>query len=104
MAEISRNPFLLMGIAFTPADNALRLSFGKRAVGSAAAVMTKNVPDYAVAAGNPAQVIKYLDGSRFADKMQKAIFKLTASVSAYSARDACFCIVLRARGHTVRRR
>lgn len=104
MAEISRNPFLLMGIAFTPADNALRLSFGKRAVGSAAAVMTKNVPDYAVAVGDPAQIIRYPDTSRFADKMQKAIFKLTTSVSVHLRGGACFCIVLRARGHTVRRR
>lgn len=106
MAEISRNPFLLMGITFTPADNALRLSFGKRAVGGAAAVMTKNVPDYAVAVGNPPQDIKYLDASRFHDEAQNSTFilKWTASVSAYSARDACFCIVLRARGHTVRRR
>ena len=105
MAEISRNPFLLMGIAFTPADNALRLSFGKRAVGSAAAVMTKNVPDYAVAAGNPAQVIKHPDAAVFPTqhKYSTPILKLTASVSAYSVRRR-FCIVSHARGHTVRRR
>lgn len=54
-----------MGITFTPADNALRLSSGKRAAGGAAAVMTKNVPDYAVAAGNPAQVIKHPDAAVF---------------------------------------
>ena len=113
MAEISRNPFLLMGIAFTPADNALRLSFGKRAVGSAAAVMTKNVPDYAVAAGNPAQVIKHPDAAVFPTqhkdsfptqhKNSTPILKLKASVSAYSVRRR-FCIVSHARGHTVRRR
>ena len=113
MAEISRNPFLLMGITFTPADNALRLSFGKRAVGGTAAVMTKNVPDYAVAAGNPAQVIKHPDAAVFPTqhkdsfpaqhKNSTPILKLTASVSAYSVRRR-FCIVSHARGHTVRRR
>lgn len=105
MAEISRNPFLLMGITFTPADNALRLSFGKHAVGGAAAVMTKNVPDYAVAAGNPAQVIKHPDAAVFPaqHKNSTPILKLTASVSAYSVRRR-FCIVSHARGHTVRRR
>lgn len=41
----------------------------KRAVVGAAAVVTKDVPDYAVAVGNPAQVIKYLDASRFHDEV-----------------------------------
>lgn len=39
----------LRGIEFSPTDHALRLSFVRRAV------------------GNPAQVIRYLDASRFAD-------------------------------------
>lgn len=39
-----------MGIEFSPADHALRLSFVRHAV------------------GNPAQVIRYLDASRFADE------------------------------------
>ena len=34
-----------------------------------AAVVTKDVPDYAVAVGNPAQVIKYLDANRFHDEV-----------------------------------
>lgn len=42
-------PFWLSGIEFSPADHALRLSFVRHAV------------------GNPAQVIRYLDASRFAD-------------------------------------
>lgn len=42
-------PFWLRGIEFSPADHALRLSFVRHAV------------------GNPAQVIRYLDASRFAD-------------------------------------
>lgn len=41
--------FWLRGIEFSPADHALRLSFVRHAV------------------GNPAQVIRYLDASRFAD-------------------------------------
>lgn len=40
---------LARGIEFSPADHALRLSFVRHAV------------------GNPAQVIRYLDASRFAD-------------------------------------
>lgn len=40
---------------------------GKHAVIGAASVVTKDVPDYAVAVGNPAKVIKYLDADRFDD-------------------------------------
>lgn len=38
---------------------------GKYAVVGAGAVVTKDVPDYAVVVGNPARVIKTLDKSRF---------------------------------------
>ena len=38
---------------------------GKHAVVGAASVVTKDVPDYAVAVGNPARVIKMLDADRF---------------------------------------
>ena len=41
------------------------VSIGKHAIVGAASVVTKDVPDYAVAVGNPARVIKYLDASRF---------------------------------------
>ncbi len=41
---------------------------GKHAIVGAASVVTKDVPDYAVAVGNPAKVIKYLDADRFPDK------------------------------------
>lgn len=41
---------------------------GKHAVVGAASVVTKDVPDYAVAVGNPAKVIKYLEADRFSDK------------------------------------
>lgn len=40
---------------------------GKHAVVGAAAVVTKDVPDYAVVVGNPARVIKTLDPSKFED-------------------------------------
>lgn len=38
---------------------------GRHAVVGAASVVTKDVPDYAVAVGNPARVIKMLDKARF---------------------------------------
>ena len=38
---------------------------GRHAVVGAASVVTKDVPDYAVAVGNPARVIKMLDKERF---------------------------------------
>ncbi len=41
---------------------------GRHAIVGAAAVVTKDVPDYAVAVGTPAQIIKYLDASRFHDE------------------------------------
>ena len=40
---------------------------GRHAVVGASSVVTKDVPDYAVVAGNPARVIKMLDESRFND-------------------------------------
>lgn len=49
MVEIGKAVWL-RGIEFSPADHALRLSFVRHAV------------------GNPAQVIRYLDASRFADE------------------------------------
>ena len=44
------------------------VTVGKYAIVGAAAVVTKDVPDYAVAVGNPARVIKYLDKEKFARK------------------------------------
>lgn len=41
---------------------------GRHAVVGAAAVVTKDVPDYAVAVGNPAKVVKMLDKDRFQDE------------------------------------
>lgn len=41
------------------------VTVGKYAIVGAASVVTHDVPDYAVAAGNPARVIRMLDASRF---------------------------------------
>ena len=41
------------------------VTIGKYAIVGAASVVTKDVPDYAVAVGNPARVVKYLDKDRF---------------------------------------
>ena len=41
------------------------VTVGKYAIVGAASVVTKDVPDYAVVVGNPAQVIKFLDKDRF---------------------------------------
>lgn len=44
------------------------VTVGKYAIVGAASVVTKDVPDYAVAVGNPARVIKYLDKEKFANE------------------------------------
>ncbi len=41
---------------------------GRHAVVGAGSVVTKDVPDYAVAVGNPARVIKLLDKTRFKEE------------------------------------
>lgn len=41
------------------------VSVGKYAIVGAGSIVTKDVPDYAVAVGNPARVIKYLDKDKF---------------------------------------
>lgn len=43
------------------------VEIGKHAVVGAAAVVTKDVPDYAVVVGNPAHVIKTLDPAKFTE-------------------------------------
>ena len=42
---------------------------GRHAVVGAAAVVTKDVPDYAVVVGNPAKVIKMLDKEKFCENL-----------------------------------
>ena len=41
------------------------ISIGKHAIVGAASVVTHDVPDYSVAVGNPARVIKTLDKTNF---------------------------------------
>lgn len=41
------------------------MKIGKHAIVGAGSVVTKDVPDYAVAVGNPAKVIKMLDKEKF---------------------------------------
>lgn len=43
------------------------ICIGEHAIVGAAAVVTKDVPDYAVVAGNPARIIKTLDPEKFKD-------------------------------------
>ena len=44
------------------------VSIGKYAILGADSIMTKDIPDYAVALGCPAKVIKYLDKIKFKDQ------------------------------------
>jgi acetyltransferase-like isoleucine patch superfamily enzyme len=44
------------------------ITIGRHAIVGAASVVTKDIPDYAVAVGNPARVIKYLDKDKFKDE------------------------------------
>lgn len=41
------------------------VTVGKNAIVAAGSIVTKDVPDYAVVAGNPAKVVKMLDPDRF---------------------------------------
>ena len=41
------------------------MKIGKHAIVGAGYVVTKDIPDYAVAVGNPAKVIKILDKEKF---------------------------------------
>ena len=43
------------------------MTVGKYAIVGASAVVTKDVPDYAVVVGNPANVIKTLEADKFND-------------------------------------
>ena len=44
---------------------------GRHAIVGADSVVTKDVPDYAVAVGNPAKVIKMLDKDKFNDELEE---------------------------------
>lgn len=53
---IQKNAWIGMNVTICPG-----VTIGRYAVVGAGAVVTKDIPDYAVAAGVPAKVIKYLD-------------------------------------------
>ncbi len=59
---IQKGAWIGAGVTILPG-----ISIGKHAIVGAASVVTKDVPDYAVAVGNPARVIKFLDEDRFDD-------------------------------------
>ena len=48
------------------------VTVGEYAVVAAGSVVTKDVPDYAVVGGNPAKLIKMLDGNRFEEPASPA--------------------------------
>jgi len=63
--EANRCSFFLSSI--TPCPVLPSISIGKHAIVGAAAVVTKDVPDYAIVVGNPAKVVKTLDADKFED-------------------------------------
>lgn len=69
LAVLTCKPVLIKKAAWIGAGATILpgVSVGKHAVVGAASVVTKDVPDYAVAVGNPAKVIKYLDLDQFED-------------------------------------
>lgn len=69
LSVLTCKPVLIKKAAWIGAGASIlpRVSIGKHAIVGAASVVTKDVPDYAVAVGNPARVIKYLDADRFDD-------------------------------------
>ena len=60
--EIGAYAWLGAGVTVLPG-----VRIGRHAVVGAASVVTKDVPDYAVAVGNPARVIKMLDKEKFGE-------------------------------------
>lgn len=59
---VKKGAWIGAGVTVTPG-----VCIGKHAIVGAASVVTHDVPDYAVAVGNPARVIKTLDKERFKD-------------------------------------
>lgn len=51
------------------------ISIGKYAVIAAGSVVTKNVPDYAIVAGNPAKIIGYVTDHRFKEKVKMLLMR-----------------------------
>ena len=59
---IKKGAWIGAGVSITPG-----VTIGRYAIVGAAAVVTKDVPDYAIAVGNPARVVKTLDPEKFGD-------------------------------------
>ena len=57
---IQKGAWIGAGVTILPG-----ISIGKHAIVGAAAVVTKDVPDYAIVVGNPAKVVKTLDADKF---------------------------------------
>lgn len=58
--HIKKNVWIGVNVTILPG-----VTIGENAVIGAGAVVTKDIPDNAVAVGNPAKVIKYLDADKF---------------------------------------
>ena len=66
-AETNKEPVVIEKGAWIGAGATLLpgIRVGNHAIVGAASVVTKDVPDYAVVAGNPARIVKTLDPERF---------------------------------------
>ncbi len=58
--HIKKNVWIGLNVTILPG-----VTIGENAVVGAGSVVTKDVPDNAVVVGNPAKIIKYLDGEKF---------------------------------------
>lgn len=58
--HIKKNAWLGVNVTILPG-----VTVGKNAIIGAGAVVTKDIPDNAVAVGNPAKIVKYLDAEKF---------------------------------------
>lgn len=67
MCTLTCKPVLIREYAWVGAGATILsgVCIGRHAIVGAGSVVTKDVPDYAVAVGNPAKVIKMLDKEKF---------------------------------------
>ena len=67
MCTLTCKPVLIREYAWVGAGASILpgVYIGRHAIVGAGSVVTKDVPDYAVAVGNPAKVIKMLDKEKF---------------------------------------
>lgn len=62
--HIKKNVWIGVNVIILPG-----VTIGENAVIGAGAIVTKDIPDNAVAVGNTARVIKYLDSEKFKNKL-----------------------------------